>query len=245
MSIRRKHAPASTPRVSIIGIDGAGKSSVAREAQLGLSSEREGFTSLEIDRTVNVISQGTASHVESAALDKAAQQIDGHGSRLASRALYAREIARLGAHPETACTDQLSAVVNVRDPLVDSIVFASQKLPVPPKLGLYGLRAIYGTSWPDAVVWLDIGEDCAMERISGAAASREQLGEQSHERPEVLRAMRDCYGETTAALGSIAHTRIIRLDAERPLPDVAADVQTILDDFASPNPPNNVELSTY
>lgn len=230
MSIRR--CPKALARVSVIGIDGAGKSSVAREAQLGLSREQSGFSSLEIDRSVNVIKDGTASQIESAALDKAAQQIDGPGARLAARALYARAIARVSARPEMTYADPVSAVVNVRDPFVDSVVFARQKLPVAPRLALYGLRAVYRSPWPDAVIWLDVGPDCAMDRISGAAAEREQFGEQPHERPEVLQAMRDSYADTAAALGAMAPTQVIRLDGERPFPVVAADVQTIMSDLA-------------
>lgn len=220
-----EHRPA---RISVIGIDGAGKSSTTRQAQLELTYGNE-VTSLEIDRDISLIRGGLASLVHNERFARVAQQIDGEGSRKIARARYARSMARLGARPQTAVPGTLDAVVSVRDPLIDSYVFAGNKVPASAsKLAFKGLKALYQASWPDAVVWIDIDPDCAMERIASAAAEREQFGEQAHENHDTLNAMRNSYASAIATLGAIAPTQIVRIDGERPFGAVCSDLQDVM-----------------
>ena len=216
-------------RISVVGIDGAGKSTAARRAQIGISQADEGFSSLEISRELHIVRGGEAFPVRHGSFE-AASRIDGKDANIRNLARHALARASIERRPGQTAGRPLSAVVSVRNPLIDSYVFAKEKVRLLPSasLSLKALKRACRTDWPNAVVWIDVDPDCALERIQSDAAEREQYGEQVHENAETLHSMRGAYAASLNALTTIAPTHIVVIDGSRPIHEVSDEVQDVL-----------------
>lgn len=223
--------PSRSPIVSVSGIDGSGKSSAAREAGLQLSLEQADFSSLEVDRGLYLIQNGEAELLKNEAYDRRAGLIDGGGSfaKLGNRALYAAVKAQVAKNPAEFIGQTPDLTVNVRDPLLDSYVFAKEKSPIlPPQLSLKTLKTALRAELPETFILLDTDPELALERIEIASAEREQFGEQDHENIETLQAMRNAYYLGMAALRSMSETRIVSIDGNRTFEEVSAEIQQVM-----------------
>lgn len=225
------------PIVSVTGIDGAGKSTVTRAAQLQLSGDDSNYASLEADRQLHLIQGGQTWRLFNDYYDASADRIDGgyHASRVIRRLAYTRAKAELGWRGQLIAETNLDLLVNVRDPILDAYVFAcGRRSLAPPALSLQALKRVTRANWPDTTVWLDIEPDLALARIGAAHEQRHAYGEQDHEDLVTLRRMRAGYGLATAALRSITGYRVVRLDASRPSEEVAANLADVLSDSRRP-----------
>ncbi len=221
------------PIASITGIDGSGKSSAARSAQLALSEANPGFTGLEADRELYKISGGRAERLLAGDYDEKAAKIDGGNSLIRSlhRAAYAGAKAELGRSRARELVEDVDLLVNVRDPVLDSFIFAKSKLPLPsPQFSLNAIGRAIRSRRPDTLLWLDAPPELALERIEANRAERAVYGEQSHENLDDLRKMQNSYELATRALGAFSDTRVVRIDASQPADLVSANVQDVLND---------------
>jgi len=228
----RLHHP-RVPIVSITGIDGAGKSSVARQAHLGLSTAETDFSGLEVDRQIHLIHDGEATPIGHQSYDAAASRIDGGNKLLQTfnRARYARAKAGLGKFAHHVADQPIDLLVNVRDPVLDSYVFAGDKLSMfSPAFSLNAFKQVSGAEWPDTTIWIDVDPDLALERIAASYTDRAELGEQSHENAKTLRRMREAYSLAMDAMLHVSRGQVVRVDGSRPIGDVVADVQNVLSD---------------
>lgn len=221
------------PIVSVTGIDGAGKSSVARSAQLQLSQHDVNFASLEADRQLHLIQAGQAWRLFNDHYDATADLIDG-GRRLGrtvKRLAYTRAKAELERTGQVTAAAKLDLLVNVRDPILDAYVFTRGRLPcISPAFSLQALKRVTKARWPDTTVWLDIEPEIALARIGAAQEQRHSYGEQDHEDLVTLRQMRASYSLATTALQALSGQRVVRLDASRPIEEVSANLVDVLSD---------------
>ena len=223
----------TSPIVSITGIDGSGKSTVAREAHLGVSKAQDGFAGLEVDRQIHLINDGNVIPIFDDRYDGIASKIDGSNKLIQTynRARYARAKAQLGRRASDIAERPLDMLVNVRDPVLDSYVFASDRLSaLSPNLSLNMLRHVSGARWPDTTIWLDVDPEEALSRIKADAEDRTKYGVQAHENPETLNRMRGSYMQAMNAMRHVSDGRVVRIDGSQPVENVIADVKNVLSD---------------
>lgn len=127
---------------------------------------------------------------------------------------------------------ELGLFLNVRDPVLDSYVFAGPKVSfLPAGFLLPAINRVSNARWPDATIWLDVDPELALDRIAMSYGERAKYGAQAHENVATLHQMHDSYHRAMDAMSRTSTGQVVRIDASRPALDVAADVQNVLDDI--------------